>query len=334
MNEHWIKLSMSIFDNRKIKMIMRGRNGYRNFVIWVKLLCLAGKLADDGLLYVVKELPYSDADLAAEIDVSRDALAEAMGEFIRLGMVVMNAEGLPRVKNFTDYQSIDELRSIREYHRVAKQKQRERKRAEALAAIAALEARADSTVADVRDKSATSLGDGGGGVKTATDKEIKNNTEFEIREEREKREETKKTETEHETESPSAASAVGAPSSVSDSPSVSAPAPAPARSPHGKFSNVFLSEGEMSELNAQYGAETERVIEELSSYIASYGERYKSHYATLVRWLERGRSEPHGRASSASGAGERVRFATFDPMEVFQRRVMRSYEEMSGNDKK
>ena len=51
----------------------------------------------------------------------------------------------------------------------------------------------------------------------------------------------------------------------------------------GEFENVLLSVDELQKLKSKLGAETESYIERLSSYIASSGKRYKSHYATILR---------------------------------------------------
>lgn len=55
----------------------------------------------------------------------------------------------------------------------------------------------------------------------------------------------------------------------------------------GEFENVFLSADEFQKLKSKLGAETESYIERLSSYIASSGKKYKSHYATILSWTQK-----------------------------------------------
>lgn len=55
----------------------------------------------------------------------------------------------------------------------------------------------------------------------------------------------------------------------------------------GEFENVFLSADELQKLKSKLGVETESYIERLSSYIASSGKRYKSHYATILSWTQK-----------------------------------------------
>jgi len=57
---------------------------------------------------------------------------------------------------------------------------------------------------------------------------------------------------------------------------------------YGEFENVLLTDFEFEKLCIKIGENnTKVIIEELSSYIASKGARYKNHYATLIGWARR-----------------------------------------------
>lgn len=57
---------------------------------------------------------------------------------------------------------------------------------------------------------------------------------------------------------------------------------------YGEFGNVKMTTSEFEKLVQAEGAErANALIEELSSYLASSGKRYKSHYATLLNWGRR-----------------------------------------------
>lgn len=56
---------------------------------------------------------------------------------------------------------------------------------------------------------------------------------------------------------------------------------------YGEFENVLLSEQELNKLKTKFGEDAGEYIERLSSYIASSGKRYKSHYATILTWAEK-----------------------------------------------
>lgn len=62
----------------------------------------------------------------------------------------------------------------------------------------------------------------------------------------------------------------------------------PAKNAYGEFQNVRMTTEEFSKFVQAVGADrANALIEELSSYLASSGKRYKSHYATLLNWGRR-----------------------------------------------
>ena len=62
----------------------------------------------------------------------------------------------------------------------------------------------------------------------------------------------------------------------------------PPQNTYGEFQNVKMTTAEFDKLVQAEGAErANALIEELSSYLASSGKRYKSHYATLLNWGRR-----------------------------------------------
>lgn len=72
---------------------------------------------------------------------------------------------------------------------------------------------------------------------------------------------------------------------------------------YGEFSNVILSEEEYTKLCDALGEEpTNNLIAELSSYLASSGKRYKSHYATLQNWARR-KIQDHQKSITKKGKG-------------------------------
>lgn len=56
---------------------------------------------------------------------------------------------------------------------------------------------------------------------------------------------------------------------------------------YGEFENVLLAKEELDKLQSRLGEQTDSYIERLSNYIASTGKRYKSHYATILSWIQK-----------------------------------------------
>lgn len=64
----------------------------------------------------------------------------------------------------------------------------------------------------------------------------------------------------------------------------------PLKNTYGEFQNVQLTGAEYEKLEKYFGdLGTKSRIEKLSSYIASKGVKYKSHYATILSWERRDR---------------------------------------------
>ena len=62
----------------------------------------------------------------------------------------------------------------------------------------------------------------------------------------------------------------------------------------GRYGNVFLTEAEVAELQADFPAVWQEYIERLSEYMASTGKTYKSHAATIRRWAKEDRRKGKG----------------------------------------
>ena len=60
---------------------------------------------------------------------------------------------------------------------------------------------------------------------------------------------------------------------------------------HGEYNNVLLTDAELEKLKDEYPDYEER-IERLSSYVASTGKSYKSHYATIRNWARKDADKP------------------------------------------
>jgi hypothetical protein len=89
----------------------------------------------------------------------------------------------------------------------------------------------------------------------------------------------------------------------------------PRKHKYGEYKNVLLADDEIEKLKAEYTDYLDR-IERLSSYIASTGKAYKSHYATIRNWAradaEKGRSNGAKQGSSPQrNAEETPRYGTW-----------------------
>ena len=71
----------------------------------------------------------------------------------------------------------------------------------------------------------------------------------------------------------------------------------PVKHKYGEYKNVLLTDEEVEKLQAEFPDLNNR-IERLSSYVASTGKRYKSHYATIRNWARKDAEARPNKAAS------------------------------------
>ena len=123
----WIKMATDIFDNRKIRLIESLPDGDALIVIWMKLLCLAGNINDNGMIYFTKEIPYTEQMMATQFNRPLATIQMAIRTFEQFGMIEIINDML-HISNWVKYQNIEGMDKIREQNRIRKQKQRERQK--------------------------------------------------------------------------------------------------------------------------------------------------------------------------------------------------------------
>ena len=119
----WIKLSVGLPDNRKIKQIRKMPEGDTIALMWVFLMCLAGETNDDGAIYFTPEIPFTDEMLADQFSMDIKTVRLALATFQRFGMIEV-VDDIIRLDAWEKWQATEKLSEIREYNRLAKQKSR------------------------------------------------------------------------------------------------------------------------------------------------------------------------------------------------------------------
>lgn len=123
----WIKLSTSIFDNRKIKQIRTFPEGDSLLVIWLQLLCLAGVTNDGGRIYLTNEIPYTEQMLATAFGEPLATVQLAMRTFENFGMIEV-IDDIILIANWEKYQAIEGMEKIREQSKIRMRNYRERQK--------------------------------------------------------------------------------------------------------------------------------------------------------------------------------------------------------------
>lgn len=123
----WIKIVTDIFDNRKIRQIEIMPEGDSILVIWFKLICLAGRINDNGAIYLTPDIPYTEDMLAAQFNRPLNTIKLALNVFTRFGMIEIVDDFL-RLPSWEKYQSVDKLERMKAGNRERQARFRERKR--------------------------------------------------------------------------------------------------------------------------------------------------------------------------------------------------------------
>lgn len=108
----WIKLSTQMFDDEKIKIIQSMPDGDSILIVWIRLLTLAGKVNDDGFVYLNEHIPYTPEMLATIFGRNLQTVRLALSTFENLGMIE-NIEGKILISNWTKHQSVEGLADIK-----------------------------------------------------------------------------------------------------------------------------------------------------------------------------------------------------------------------------
>lgn len=109
----WVKIVTDMFENLKIIAIESRKNSDRNLVIWIKILCLAGKINNSGLLTLNGSKPFDETMIASAIRRDTEKVKEAITIFKEYGMLE-NINGIYAVCNWDKYQSADKIEKMNE----------------------------------------------------------------------------------------------------------------------------------------------------------------------------------------------------------------------------
>ena len=126
-NVKWIKVTTGLFDNRKIRQIECLPDGDRIIVIWLKILCLAGDVNDNGTVYLTKEIPYTAEMLAQQFNRPLPLVKLALRTFESYGMIEI-IDDILHVSNWEKYQNTQGLERIKEQTRERVQRHREKQK--------------------------------------------------------------------------------------------------------------------------------------------------------------------------------------------------------------
>lgn len=109
----WIKLATDIFTDDKIMLISALPKGDSIILIWIKLLCLAGRMNNSGV-FAQGGVAYT-ADMLATLFGQKPAMVkQAIDIFAMYGMIEI-VDGVITIPNWGKYQTLDQLDNKKAY---------------------------------------------------------------------------------------------------------------------------------------------------------------------------------------------------------------------------
>ena len=121
----WIKLSTDIFSNRKIKILLKERDGDTYFRMWIQILTIAGECNRNGGLYISDDSPFKIEDFTNIIGKSSKTFTKVLQKFVDLGMLIYKDDTY-FVKNWNRYQSTEKFNKIIKSAKVIEENENEK----------------------------------------------------------------------------------------------------------------------------------------------------------------------------------------------------------------
>jgi len=120
----WIKIVTGFFGDDKIELIEAMPEADMILIIWIKLLCLAGKKNQGGYIFLTEKIPYTDEMLATIFKRPLNTIRLALATFEKMEMIDIDTTGgeiekagIIKITNWEKHQNIEGMERIRELGR-------------------------------------------------------------------------------------------------------------------------------------------------------------------------------------------------------------------------
>ncbi|PGE68209.1 phage replisome organizer N-terminal domain-containing protein [Bacillus toyonensis] len=129
----WIKLSTSMFEDEKIRLIESLPEADTLLIIWIKLLSQAGKTNASGYIFLSENIPFTEEMLSTLFNRPIATVRLALQTFKQFGMIDVTDDQYICISNWEKHQNIDGLERVKQLNAERNKKYRERKKQQQLA---------------------------------------------------------------------------------------------------------------------------------------------------------------------------------------------------------
>ena len=102
----YVKFRIDMYEDTKFKIIDRMLKRDLIHYVWNRIVVLAGKVNQEGDLYLSRSIPYTVETLAIEFNREIDEIKAALDILMELEMIELAENKVYRVKNFAKHQNI------------------------------------------------------------------------------------------------------------------------------------------------------------------------------------------------------------------------------------
>jgi|LGVF01.2.fsa_nt_gb predicted phage replisome organizer/uncharacterized phage protein (TIGR02220 family) len=121
----WIKITTDIFNDEKIQLIESIPDSDTIIVIWFKLLTLAGKSNNGGLVMISETVPYTIDMLVTLFRRKKLVVELALKTFQMYGMIEILDNETILIRNWEKHQNVKGLDVIKEQNKIRQQRYRD-----------------------------------------------------------------------------------------------------------------------------------------------------------------------------------------------------------------
>lgn len=110
----WVKLSVNMFDDEKIKLIRTMPEGESIVIVWIHFLCMAGKTNDGGAIYMGQNLYYTEEMLATICGISINTMRIALNTLSQFNMIDILENGEIEIVNWDKHQNVEGMERVKD----------------------------------------------------------------------------------------------------------------------------------------------------------------------------------------------------------------------------
>lgn len=124
----WIKLSTSMFDDKKIKLIRKLPSGDKVLLVWIQLLIEAGKCNLSGRIMLDDQVPLTDEMFAIVYDLEVQDVRHAFKTLEQFGMISFDESQALRISNWEKHQNIEGMEQTKRLRKARNKRYQEKKK--------------------------------------------------------------------------------------------------------------------------------------------------------------------------------------------------------------